>query len=195
MLGFAFVASGFSALLYQVVWQRVLYTLVGITVEAVTLVVTAFLLGLGLGSLVGGALSRGPDRRLPLLFALAELGVAAFGMASLPMFRGMVGVGAAFPALTVGLGAGLLLFVPTLLMGSTLPLLVAYAVRRSGNVGSSVGALYALNTLGSALAALVAVGLLLRSLGQEGTIWVAAGLNAAAALLVAGRYGGRGSRS
>src|ERR1035437_6376246 len=82
-----FFLSGFPALLYQIVWQRALFTLYGVNIESVTMVVTAFMLGLGLGSLVGGALSR--SRRLPLLqvFGLVELLIASYGMFSLKTFH------------------------------------------------------------------------------------------------------------
>ena len=46
-----FTVSGFAALVYQVVWQRSLYAIYGINVESVTMIVSAFMLGLGLGSL------------------------------------------------------------------------------------------------------------------------------------------------
>src|SRR5262249_49737258 len=58
MIVAAFFASGFAALIYQIIWQRALFTIFGINVEAVTVVVTGFLLGLGFGSLSGGWLSR-----------------------------------------------------------------------------------------------------------------------------------------
>src|ERR1700730_6808367 len=47
-----FFFSGFPALLYQTVWQRALFTLYGVNIESVTMVVTAFMLGLGLGGLL-----------------------------------------------------------------------------------------------------------------------------------------------
>ena len=53
-----FFVSGFPALLYQVVWQRSLFTIYGANSESITVVVSAFLLGLGIGSLTGGRLSR-----------------------------------------------------------------------------------------------------------------------------------------
>jgi hypothetical protein len=62
-------------------------------------------------------------------------------------------------------------------MGATLPLLVAYLVRRSGNVGRSIGVLYAVNTLGSALAAITTVMVLFRLLGQSSTVRLAAAIN------------------
>jgi len=183
-----FFLSGFAALLYQVVWQRVLYTIVGINVESVTVVVTAFLLGLGLGSLAGGVVSRRPERPLLLIFVLIELGIGTFGVVSLPLFHR-----ASF--LTLGLSAAqtaivtfLLVLVPTLLMGSTLPLLVSYTVRASGNVGRSVGLLYFVNTAGSALAAMAAVLGLLRNLGEQGTVLVAVALNVTVSVSVLYQY-------
>src|SRR5271169_2024117 len=81
-----FFLSGFPALLYQIVWQRALLSIYGVNIESVTVVVSAFMLGLGLGSLAGGYLSR---RRAPLLviFALMELSVALFGAISLHLFH------------------------------------------------------------------------------------------------------------
>ena len=52
-----FFMSGVPALLYQIVWQRALFTLYGVNIESVTMIVTVFMLGLGLGSLAGGWLS------------------------------------------------------------------------------------------------------------------------------------------
>lgn len=52
-----FVLSGFAALVYQVAWQRALAAIYGVDMESVTVVVTAFMLGLGLGSLAGAGLA------------------------------------------------------------------------------------------------------------------------------------------
>src|SRR5579875_2555012 len=81
-----FFASGFPALLYQIVWQRALFTIYGVNIESVTVIVTVFMLGLGLGSLAGGRLSLLP--RLPALraFGAIEFSVGLFGLASLHLF-------------------------------------------------------------------------------------------------------------
>jgi hypothetical protein len=71
----------------------------------------------------------------------------------------------------------LLVLVPTLLMGSTLPLLVAHLVRSSRNVGKSVGTLYFVNTLGSAFASAAAVLFVMGHAGQRGSVRIAALLN------------------
>ncbi len=179
-----FFASGFAALLYQVVWQRSLYAIYGINIESVTVVVTAFMLGLGLGSLAGGAVSKNPKRPALLVFALVEMSIGVFGVLSLPLFHwaGALTLGLS-PPLTA-LFTFLLVLFPTMLMGGTLPLLVAHAVRTSGNVGKAVGALYYVNTLGSAFASVLAVLVLMGRLGQQHTIFVAAGINALVGLTV-----------
>src|SRR5271169_226581 len=71
-----FFCSGMPALIYQVVWQRALFSLYGVNAESVAVIVSAFMLGLGLGSLLGGWFSARFPRRSLLIFGLAELGVA-----------------------------------------------------------------------------------------------------------------------
>ena len=58
-----FFASGFAALLYQVIWQRLLVFFSGSDVYSVTLIVTAFMAGLGVGNLAGGHLADRLSRR------------------------------------------------------------------------------------------------------------------------------------
>lgn len=179
-----FFASGFAALVYQVVWQRALYAIFGINIESVTVIVTAFLAGLGFGSLVGGRLSLGRDRRALLQrFGAIELGIAAFGIASLSLYRWVGDATLAFGSFARAVVVLLVVLIPTTLMGATLPLLVTYAVSRSGNVGRSVGLLYFVNTAGSSLAALMAVAALMPRLGQSGTVAFAAAINGAVAAI------------
>ena len=61
-----FFLSGFPALIYQIVWQRALFPMYGVNVESAAVVVTAFMLGLGLGSLFGGRVSRSRISMIPL---------------------------------------------------------------------------------------------------------------------------------
>jgi spermidine synthase len=174
---FLFVLSGFSALLYQVVWQRSLFAIYGINVESVTVLVTAFMLGLGVGSLIGGQISRGPRRPALKLFSLIELGIGVFGFASLPLFHWVGSFTLGLSPLPTFAITFLLVLFPTTLMGATLPLLVAHGVRASRNVGKAVGVLYYVNTLGSGLAALASVFLLMGMLGQAKTVYLAATIN------------------
>src|SRR5882672_10828056 len=152
-----FFFSGFPALIYQLTWQRALFRIFGVNIESVTIVVTAFMLGLGLGSLAGGWLSKRPGiPALPLLAGIEAL-TGVFGFASLTIFDkvGAFTIGLSLPA-TAAVSLALVV-VPTLLMGATLPVLVGHLVRRSGNVGKAVGTLYYVNTLGAGAACLVCI--------------------------------------
>ena len=171
-----FFCSGIPALIYQLVWQRSLFTIYGINVESVTVVVTAFMLGLGIGSFAGGRLSR---LRLPLLgvFGAVELGIGVFGYFSLGLFHAVGELTLRLSAPLTALFTFLLVLVATLLMGATLPLLTAHLVKHSGNVGRSVGLLYFANTLGSAFACFMVASYLMRLLGQQGAITFACGIN------------------
>jgi predicted membrane-bound spermidine synthase len=180
----AFFTSGFAALIYQVVWQRVLFASFGINIEAVTIVVTAFLAGLGLGSLFGGAVSTRAARSLLLAFATVEASIGAYGLISVRLFRWTAEFAASLTSLETGMITFVFVLIPTFLMGITLPLLVAYAVRKNANVGLSVGRLYFINTAGSSLAALMSAAFIMRDLGEARSVLVAALLNFCVAGLV-----------
>ncbi|MBV9426666.1 MAG: fused MFS/spermidine synthase [Bradyrhizobiaceae bacterium] len=177
-----FFFSGFPALIYQLTWQRALFRIFGVNIESVTIVVAAFMLGLGIGSLAGGWLSQ--RRALPLLPLLAaiELMTGAFGLVSLAVFDQVGELTVGFPLAATAAATLALVTVPTLLMGATLPILVGHLVRRSGQVGSAVGLLYYVNTLGAGAACLACVLLLYPFAGMQGAIYVGVGINAAVAL-------------
>ena len=182
-----FAATGFSALTLQVVWQRVLSLHAGIDLLAATTVVTAFMAGLGLGSLAGGAIADrlGPRRSL-LAFALSNTAIGAFAWISLWLFydvyrrfaAGLDSAGAMFAF------HFLLLVIPTTLMGLSLPLLARGVVAASREIAPLVGRLYAVNTLGAAVGAAVAGWWLLGQFGFVATVRIAAALNFAAAAVV-----------
>ncbi len=174
-----FFCSGFPALIYQIVWQRVLFSIYGVNVQSVAVVVSAFMLGLGIGSLVGGRVSEiFPDRGISI-FGICELAVAGFGLISLRLFHWASGFTAGTSLGYIILFSFLLLILPTMLMGATLPLLVEQLVRSSRSVGYSVATLYFVNTLGSAVACYVCAEVLLRNFGQSGSVTLAACLNTA----------------
>src|SRR5471030_2446140 len=108
-----FFFSGFPALIYQLVWQRALFRIFGVNIESVTVVVTAFMLGLGLGSLAGGWLSR--RRRISLLPLLAaiEIITAAFGIVSLSVFEKVGALVVNWPLPAMAAVNLLLVIVPT----------------------------------------------------------------------------------
>jgi len=187
-----FFFSGFPALVYQLTWQRSLFRIFGVNTESVTIVVTAFMLGLGLGSLAGGWITKRRRVDALLLLGVIELLTAAFGIGSLALFEqvGTLVLDWSLPAVAViNL---LLVLIPTLLMGATLPILISHVVRVSGEVGSAVGTLYYANTLGASLACLLCAAVIFPFLGMHAAVGIAAAINVAVgvgALLARGRFG------
>jgi len=179
-----FTLSGISALLYQLIWQRALMTIFGSNIESVTMVVSAFMLGLGIGSLVGGAVSKRRGIPLLLIFAAVEISIGVYGAISLHLFRWVGDIATDSSTLQTGLLTLTLILIPTLLMGSTLPLLVAHYVNATNNVGYSVSMLYFVNTLGAGIGALLAAFIFLGMLGLSGSVYLAVALNLCAGLTI-----------
>jgi predicted membrane-bound spermidine synthase len=184
----SFLLSGVAALTYQVAWQRLLVLPLGADVYSMTLVVAAFMTGLGLGSLAGGHVA---DRLSPLrsmlLFIAAEIGIAAFGLASRGIFYDWMylrlGRAALEPFVRATLVFAALLW-PTFWMGVSLPVLGRAIAPRLGDAARRVGILYGLNTLGAAAGAFATTWLLFPRIGFDGSLIWAVGLNVSAALAV-----------
>jgi hypothetical protein len=184
-LPFLFVISGFAALIYQIVWQRALFGVFGVNIESVTIIVSVFMLGLGVGSLLGGVLTRRYDSILPRLFLLCEVIIGCFGIVSLPLINAVSSVAVKNSLFTTILTVYGVLCIPTIFMGATLPILVTYLHKCYRNVGKSVGLLYALNTLGSALACFITVDVLF-SFGLQASVLFAAFCNFSVGFLAYG---------
>jgi predicted membrane-bound spermidine synthase len=178
LAGLLFLLSGASALVYQVAWQRILALHTGVGLYSVSMIVAAFMAGLGIGSHLGGRLSARLEARASLrLFALVELAISAFGAASpflyydwlYPLTSRLES-----PSLAAGLAHFAALLPPTLLMGMSLPLLVRAMLRDVGTAGRTIGTLYGVNMLGAALGAFAAPWLLIPRAGIAGATLVAA---------------------
>lgn len=193
----AFFLSGFSALVYQTSWQRMLGLFAGSDAVAATLVVGSFLFGLGIGSLVGAMIAdRLSARGAVRAFGLCELGIGACALMSGAVLQGVLFryVVPLHPSsLMVAFVVLATLFLPTLLMGMSLPFLARAAVDRIETASSRIGGLYGVNTLGAAVGAAIAGFVLIGTFGFDGAVRVGAALSlgvGAAALLVAGRLPG-----
>jgi predicted membrane-bound spermidine synthase len=179
-----FFISGIAALIYQVTWQRVLFGAFGVNIESVTLIVVIFMFGLGLGSLLGGAVSKRYPTRLPVFFLLCETLTGLFGVISLPLIRVVAAGTVQGGTLAIALSIFGLLSIPTLLMGATLPILVTHLHAHYRHAGKSIGLLYFANTLGSAAACFIAADILFVLAGQQLSVLFAAACNLAVGLLV-----------
>lgn len=183
----AFFASGAAALVYQVAWQRILALHTGVGVYSIAIIVAAFMAGLGIGSHVGGLWSeRLSPRRALAAFGLLEMAIAALGVASVPLYHGVLSTHAGSLFASPLLGGALqfaALLPPTALMGMSLPFLARATVRDAAGAGRTLGALYGVNMLGAAVGAFLAPWVLVRHLGIPGAVLVAAGANALAGAL------------
>jgi predicted membrane-bound spermidine synthase len=196
-----FFVSGASALVYQTAWQRMLGLFSGSDTLSATIVVAAFLLGLGLGSLgSSGIADRLSDRHAILAFAACEVGIALFAGVSRFVFYDLVFaelVGLAAHRGLIFLIAFLSHLVPTFLMGFALPLLAKAIVRSMATASERIGALYGMNTLGAAIGAFAAGCFLIGTVGYEVAVYVAAALSlivAAGALSIAHRFANQARR-
>ena len=171
-----FLVSGAAGLVYQIVWERLLELFFGVTMVSVTLIVGAFMAGLGLGSLLGGRLARQVKNTL-LVYGLLELGVAAFGFVSQPLIFWVGQKTAGTPYVFVFLLSFTILLIPTTLMGMTLPLLTQSFVHRVETSGAVIGILYGINTLGAAFGAALAGFVLIGAYGFDGATCIAVALN------------------
>ena len=178
-----FWASGFAALIYQVVWQRALLQAFGVNIESVTVIVSVFMFGLGLGSLFGGALSKKFPDRLLHLFVACESVIGLFGLVSLTLIEQITRATLHSSLSVVTAVTFALLVIPTAFMGATLPILVTYLHRTNRNVGQSLSLLYFINTLGSAVSSFLCVNLFFLYFGLQGTARIAVLFNLGVAYL------------
>jgi spermidine synthase len=181
-----FFASGFSGLVYQVIWVRELVLVFGATTFAISTVLTAFMGGLALGSFYFGR--RSVSAKDPLrLYALLEIGIGVYGLlvpfifAALPIIYQPLWRWLQLSFFTLSivrfLFAGLVLILPTALMGATLPVLASHYARERSRVGLHVGALYTVNTLGAVLGAAATGFVLIPTFGIRFTTCIAAAIN------------------
>lgn len=182
-----YFSSGFAALVYQVVWQRMLTFFSGADLLATTTIVASFMAGMGLGSVAGGAIADRVSVRWQIgLFAVAELLTGLFGLLSKWWYYDVLftqfGHLASSPLALAGV-LFLSLLVPTFLMGATLPLLSKALTPRVALAGRRIGLIYAINTLGAAAGALVTAWKLLGVFDFQQILQIGAALNAAIATL------------
>lgn len=185
-LYFLILLSGAAGLIYEVVWARQLTLFIGNTAIANATVLTAFMAGLALGSLVLGRKADAIAKPLRL-YALLEIMIGCYGATTPWLFQilqtgyadiaGVAGVTGAYSHLPRFVIATVAMLIPTFLMGGTLPLLVKHFTRQLAQAQSVTSHIYGINTLGATIGAFCAGFLLLPSLGITDTLLFAAAVN------------------
>ncbi len=174
-----FLISGAAGLIYEITWERLLELYFGVTMISITLIVAAYMSGLGIGSWIGGSIARRPKNSL-MLYGLLELGTAGFGLASPTIIIRIGQITAGTPYLLVFILSFGILLIPTILMGMTLPILTQSFVKQVQSSGQIIGILYGINTLGAALGSAISGYWLIGNYGLDGAIYIAVGINALA---------------
>jgi spermidine synthase len=192
--------EGFSSLLLEVAWFRLMTLVFGGSAYAFSIMLVAFLVGIGLGGWGGGARAdrsyqRGGHARVLLVVAGLQTGIAVLSWAAMYLYAelpvAMVELydllhGAPRWLFAAELGLALALMLPAaLLMGATFPYLVRAAAGDGYLDGRPVGELYGANTLGAIAGAAGGGLVLLPALTIRGAVLAAASVNVIAALLAA----------
>ena len=186
VLLFSFALSGFAALVYENAWTRALTLVVGSSVYSFTTMLVTFLVGLALGGFVYARLLANRQARVST-FGAIELGVGLAALATIPLFeklpliflRLLHSFGDSFSLfLTVQvLLSALVMFLPTVLLGMTFPLVAHLLTQSLDHVGSSVGASYAANTVGAILGAFAGGFIFIPLIGVQNSILLGVAIN------------------
>jgi spermidine synthase len=191
ILALLFFVSGACALIYQVMWMRLLALVFGVTVYAASTVLASFMAGLALGSYGAGRIA-GRLRHPLRAFGIVEIGIGLSALATPLLLEEVTrlwvvlspSLPSSLPLLTAArfIAAVLVLIVPTTLMGATLPLVLRSALVSDQALGRRIGLLYAINTAGAIAGALTAGFYFVAEIGASRSFQIAALLNVAVGL-------------
>jgi predicted membrane-bound spermidine synthase len=186
-----FFVSGFCGLIYESIWSHYLKLLLGHAAYAQAVVLVVFIGGLAIGAWFTGRWSERIKRPL-LAYALVEAAVGVIAFTFQRIFES-ASVWASYeflPAMCDGAGAcaaswlvaAALIFIPSVLLGTTFPLMSAAVIRLGVQPGRGLSLLYFLNSSGAALGVLGAGFVLMPAFGLPGTMIIAGAMNVFVAL-------------
>jgi spermidine synthase len=188
----AFALSGLCALAYEVLWTRILSLFIGSTVYAFSAMLSTFLCGLALGSLI---IARRADKHKDLifLFGILEITIGILCLLSISLVKILDPVSRAifetvpFKTWWRWMGYGLfisavLMFIPTLLFGTTFPVVAKIYTRHLERLGRGIGNIYSVNTIGAIVGSFLGGFILIPLIGVQKSILTMALLNGAVGL-------------
>lgn len=191
MIGFGL--SGAAAMIYEVAWTRSLSLVLGSSIYAFIVMLTTFLGGLALGSLVSGWVLRRQAAELQH-FVLLEWCLGLYGLFSISLFALLpdwfVGLWPLFGRTFAGLSwlqfvlSMSIMALPTFFMGLLFPIVADLVTGQLQQFGRRLGLTYAVNTVGGIVGSFCTGFWLIPTIGIAWTLAAAAGLNIAAGLLV-----------
>ena len=177
------IFSGFAGLAYELLWVRLLALSFGSTAASFSTVLAVFFGGLAIGSWLGGRVAKRVSRPIRA-YALLELGT---GLSALVLYPAIVQLETLFGRFDPGpttwgtilrlVTAALVLILPTVLMGATVPFVTRAMVDRDDNVGRVTAYIYAFNTFGACLGAYMTTFWLLPYVGIFRATLLTVGIN------------------
>jgi len=183
VLATIFFFSGFSSLIYQVAWQRLLTVHYGVGTLSITIIISVYMFGLGVGALLGGFLAEHIRKKI-ITYCIVELGIGFFGIISLPLLN-ILGEYTAGSDYFVSFSyMFLFLCFPTFLMGITLPLLTKIFNNLIQDFLRSVSLLYFVNTIGAAAGTIFTSYVLISFFGLDNAIYFSVAINLILAVLI-----------
>ncbi|MBT5550196.1 MAG: fused MFS/spermidine synthase [Nitrospina sp.] len=182
-MGISFIC-GFTALAYEVLWTRLLVFSISSTVYSFSMMLTVFLLGIFLGSLLLIPLA-GRIHNVRTALLLLQGGTGLYVIGSIYGIESILSAPWNGYNLTQPLSAFLryfkdsagLMLIPTLFLGMCFPLLIKTVSGGHQNVGKATGQIYSANTFGAILGSLCAGFLFLPNMGSQVSLTLVATLN------------------
>lgn len=178
----AYGISGFCAIAYEVLWTRVLLQTLPSSTYTFSLILILYLLGIGLGSIISSRFTT--KMKSPVVwFATIQILLALSIFVSTKLsedtsfYQNLISGSWSNYLLASGLKTTLLIFVPSILMGSLFPVIIQWYKGKSKEIGNSVGKIYSVNTLGGILGSFCAGFLMIPFLGSSISLVLLATIN------------------
>jgi len=173
LITLALFFASVSFLVYEVIWDRLLSLYLGITVHASTIVVSAYMAGLAVGSYFIGKKaqnSKDPSMLLSLILILiASVNLAVYYLLLIiPEIK--------IQALIYPYSLGIV-FLSAFFIGGVMPVVSRMFIESGNNTSQSIGNTFGADTIGSSLGGILTGFVLLGSLGMKNSIWLMTGLN------------------
>jgi spermidine synthase len=184
--GIILFITGFAALVYEIVFIKTLSLILGQSIYAFSVMLAAFMFGIGIGSLFASKLKGEPL----WLFALTQISIAAYSIVFIPLLNNLNIPSFFISRLPFYLHSGAMillslaiLIIPTSLMGLSFPVLLKHVMEEK-NDKSQIGQLFAYNTLGGLFGSLAAGFIFLPGIGVSATLIIAALINLSVAVSI-----------
>ena len=183
LLLISFIFSGIAALIYEITWIRPLQFILGSTIYTISIIFSAFMAGLALGSYI---ISKHVEKikDIPYAYALFETTIGLYGVLLISIFNilpkiynylySLHGNFYLFGLVQFGL-VFIVLLIPTTLMGATFPLIAKFYTKEK--IGKAIGEVYAANNLGAIIGSFAAGFILIPLLGITISIIMAGTIN------------------